>query len=68
MRTSQASVHNPGDEPTRITGVKRYINEGCADGDSWKLKFSVSFLREENIKDSTAFVRKKPPKRPKKRQ
>ncbi|CAN6855844.1 unnamed protein product [Brassica oleracea] len=56
------------EEPTRITGVKRGSNEGGGDGDSQKLKFSVSLLRELVEKDFTAFDGKKPPTRPNKRQ
>ncbi|CAN6869839.1 unnamed protein product [Brassica oleracea] len=71
LRTRRAACNEPGDEPTRITGVKRGSNEGGGDGDSQKLKFSVSFvslLRELVEKDFTAFDGKKPPTRPKKRQ
>ncbi|KAL0857323.1 hypothetical protein Bca101_062477 [Brassica carinata] len=59
LRTRRAACNEPGDEPpTRITG---------GDGDSQKLKFSVTLLREEIEDDFTAFVGKKPPRRPKKR-
>ncbi|KAF8100210.1 hypothetical protein N665_0229s0038 [Sinapis alba] len=67
LRTRRAACNEPGDEPMRITheiGIKR----GSGDGDSsQKLKFSVSLLREEIEDDFTAFVGKKPPRRPKKR-
>ncbi|CAN6971931.1 unnamed protein product [Brassica rapa subsp. trilocularis] len=66
--TMRAACNEPGDESTRITGVKRGSNEGGGDGDSQKLKFSVSLLREEIKNDSTAYNRKKPPTRQKKRQ
>ncbi|KAG5385238.1 hypothetical protein IGI04_036708 [Brassica rapa subsp. trilocularis] len=52
--TMRAACNEPGDESTRITGVKRGSNEGGGDRDSQKLKFSVSLLREEIKKDSTA--------------
>ncbi|KAL0719243.1 hypothetical protein Bca4012_068567 [Brassica carinata] len=59
LRTRRAACNEPGDEPpTRITG---------GDGESQKLRFSVSLLREEIEDDFTAFVGKKPPRRPKKR-
>lgn len=64
LRTRRAACNEPGDEeeeePTRITAVKR-------DSSSQKLKFSVSLLREEIEDDFTAFVGRKPPRRPKKR-
>ncbi|CAN7002352.1 unnamed protein product [Brassica oleracea var. botrytis] len=59
LRTRRAACNEPGDEPTRITGVKRGSNEGGGDGDSQKLKFSVSLLRELVEKDFTAFDGKK---------
>ncbi|KAL0684937.1 hypothetical protein Bca4012_051785 [Brassica carinata] len=55
LRRRRAACNEPGDEPTRITGVKRGSNEGGGDGDSQKLKFSVSLLRELVEKDFTAF-------------
>uniref|UniRef100_M4F928 DUF1639 family protein n=1 Tax=Brassica campestris TaxID=3711 RepID=M4F928_BRACM len=70
LRTGRAACNEPGDEEaTRITGVvvKR---GGSHEGDSSpqkKLKFSVALLREEIEDDFTAFVGKKPPRRPKKR-
>ena len=66
--TMRAACNEPGDEFTRITGVKRGSNEGGGDGDSQKLKFSVSLLREEIKKDFTAYDGKKLPTRQKKRQ
>uniref|UniRef100_M4DM52 Uncharacterized protein n=1 Tax=Brassica campestris TaxID=3711 RepID=M4DM52_BRACM len=66
--TMRAAYNEPGDESTRITGVKRGSNEGGGDGDSQKLKFSVSLLREEIQKDFTAYNGKKPLTRQKKRQ
>ncbi|XP_022549799.2 uncharacterized protein LOC106354893 [Brassica napus] len=58
LRTKQAACNELGDEPTSIIGVNRGRNEGCSDGDSQKLKFSVSLLMEEIEKDFTAFVGK----------
>ncbi|KAL0690930.1 hypothetical protein Bca4012_090609 [Brassica carinata] len=66
--TMRDACSEPGDESTRITGVKRGSNEGGGDGDSQKMKFSVSLLREEIKKDFTAYDGKKLPTRQKKRQ
>ncbi|CAF2153212.1 BnaA01g23580D [Brassica napus] len=67
LRTRQAACNELGEEQTSIIGVNRGRNKGCGDGDSQKLKFSVSLLMEEIEKYFTAFVGKKLPPRPKKR-
>ncbi|KAF3601398.1 hypothetical protein F2Q69_00037181 [Brassica cretica] len=58
LRTRQAACNELGDEPTSIIVVNRGRNEGHSDGDSQKLKLSVSLLMEEIEKDFTAFVGK----------
>ncbi|KAL0729664.1 hypothetical protein Bca4012_025757 [Brassica carinata] len=61
LRTRQTACNELGDESPSITGVKRGKNEGGGDGDSQKLKFTVSLLMEEIEKDFTVFVGKKLP-------
>ncbi|KAL0694281.1 hypothetical protein Bca4012_061461 [Brassica carinata] len=62
LRTRQTACNELGDESPSITGVKSGKNEGGGDGDSQKLKFSVSLLMEEIEKDFTVFVGKNSPK------